>query len=358
MSNKVIKVGIAGFGRSGYGIHANWLKNDNEKFKIIAVADEIEERRKDAIDQFGCKVYSNHKELIKAGGFDLLVNATPSRFHVETTMSSLKKGYHVLSEKPSATTVKEFDLIVATAQKAGKVFYPFQNSRFYPFFQKMCKIINSGVLGEIVYVRSNWSGFGRRWDWQTMQDQIGGNLWNTGPHPVDQLIVLFGEGTPEVHCKMYANHYPFNGDANNFCLLTFTGKNKPVFELCLNSFQAFPQGDMYNISGTCGGLTGGPSGLKWKYFNPKDAPKQQMWEPWSLNRQYCSETLPWVNETWEYSDTNSNATGFSEMVRSLYSNLYDVLSKGAEPEIKLSQVRQQIYVMEEAHRQNPLPKRR
>jgi hypothetical protein len=115
---------------------------------------------------------------------------------------------------------------------------------------------------------------------------------------------------------------------------------------------------MYNISGTLGGLTGGPSGLKWKYFNPAEAPVQKMWEPWSLNRGYCGEILPWVNESWEYADTNSNNTGFSNMVKALYNDLYQVLVNGAEPEVKHEQVRRQIYVMEEAHRQNPLPRRK
>ena len=46
------------------------------------------------------------------------------------------------------------------------------------------------------------------------------------------------------------------------------------------------------------------------------------------------------------------------MVKSLYNDLYEVLVNGAEPEIKHEQVRRQIYVMEEAHRQNPLPKRK
>jgi hypothetical protein len=34
-----------------------------------------------------------------------------------------------------------------------------------------------------------------------------------------------------------------------------------------------------------------------------------------------------------------------------------VLTKGAAQEITLDQVRRQVYVMEEAHKQNPLPTR-
>ena len=44
----------------------------------------------------------------------------------------------------------------------------------------MQEVIASGVLGEIVHIRSSWSGFQRRWDWQTRQDLWGGSLLNTG----------------------------------------------------------------------------------------------------------------------------------------------------------------------------------
>jgi predicted dehydrogenase len=354
---KVIKVGIGGFGRSGCGIHANWLKNDPEKYQIVAVADELPERRQDAVDMFGCEVYSDYKEMLEKADFDLFVNATPSRFHVEAAIAGLESGHDLLNEKPAAKTLADFDRIVAAAKKSGKVFYPFQNSRFYPFFQKMLEIVESGVLGELVYIRSNWSGFARRWDWQTLQEEWGGNLLNTGPHPVDQAVVLFGEDYPEVFCKMFADH-PSGGDAENFCEVVLHGKGKPTIEVVLNSFQAYPQGDMYNISGTCGGLTGGPSGLKWKYFKPEDNPAPKMWHPWSENRGYCSEQLSWHEETWEYNDKNSNETGFSGMVRALYNNLYEVLVNGVEPAIKIEQVRRQIHVMEQAHAQNPLPKRK
>jgi predicted dehydrogenase len=355
--SKVISVAIGGFGRSGFGIHANWLKNDPEKFKIVAVADQIAERRQDAVEMFGCEVFNDYRDMLENVKCDLFVNATPSRLHVEATLMGFEKGFNVLTEKPSATNLADFDKIVAASKKAGKLLYPFQNSRFYPFFRKIQEIIKSGVLGELVYIRSNWSGFARRWDWQTLQEELGGNLLNTGPHPVDQAVVLFGDKYPEVFCRMFADH-PSGGDAENFCVTTLYGEDCPTIEVVLNSFQAYPQGDMYNISGTCGGLSGGPSGLKWKYFKPEDNPPPALWENWSENRGYCSETLSWHEESWEYNDKNSNETGFSGMVRSLYNNLYDVMANGAEQIIKLEQVRRQIHVMEQSHLQNPLPKRK
>ena len=126
----------------------------------------------------------------------------------------------------------------------------------------MQEVIASGVLGEIVHIRSSWSGFQRRWDWQTRQDLWGGSLLNTGeaahsllpsqgmytlstrlcrhsvdirscvydaalivaalagPHAVDQALCLFGwDRTPEVFCRMDSRMHGFEGDAENHCTL-------------------------------------------------------------------------------------------------------------------------------------------
>ena len=349
-----IRVGIGGLGRSGYGIHAEYLKDDPD-FRVVAAADELPERRKDAQERFGCRTYRSYAEMLAAGGFELFVNATPSRFHVEASLAGLEAGYHVLSEKPSATTLAEFDRITAAAEEHGVLFFPFQNSRFYPYFRKIREVIASGVLGEIICIRSNWSGFARRWDWQPLQRECAGNLLNTGPHPVDQAVVLFGDAYPEVFCRMAAYHFDFGGDADNFCALTLYGKGRPTIEVQVSSFLAYPQGEQYNIQGTCGGLSGGPAELRWKYFDPKSAPKHTLWKPWSFDRQYCSETLDWQEESWRFAEASSNANGFVSLSRGVYRNLYGVLRNGAGREITLEQVRRQIFVMEEAHRQNPLP---
>ena len=120
LSGKTIRVGIAGQGRSGYCIHANWLKQAGDLFQITAVADQLQERRDDAQKEFGAKTYSDWRELVKAGGFDLFINALPSPLHVTATIKALKADYHVVCEKPMAANVADFDLMVATAKKNRK----------------------------------------------------------------------------------------------------------------------------------------------------------------------------------------------------------------------------------------------
>jgi predicted dehydrogenase len=356
MGRKVLKVGIGGYGRSGRNIHSAWLKQAPGKYKIVAVADELPERRKDAVDDFGCRVYKDHSELLKnEKELDLYINALPSFLHASGTIEALKAGNNVVCEKPTAANVRDFDRVVAAAEKAGKLYAPFQNSRFYPFFKKIREVLDSGVLGDILHIRSVWGGFGRRWDWQTLQEFGGGNLLNTGPHPMDHAIILFGDKQPKVFCRMKSIQ-PFGGDAEDFCSVTLYGDaSDPVIEVLLSSYLAYPLGDMYNISGTLGGLAGGPDGLRWKYFDPEKAPKQKLWPKWSDNRGYCSEKLPWVTRSWKRPKTKLN--DFNLNCKSFYNNIYDVLVNGGELVVKPEEVRRQVKAIEECHKQNPLPKR-
>ncbi len=351
MSDKVYRVGIAGQGRSGFDIHAAWLRKAAAQYKIVAVADNLSERREQAAKELGCRTYVDYHELIADKELDLFVNALPSNLHPKGTIEALKGGHNVVCEKPLATKVKDFDAVVAQAKKSKRLFAPFQNSRFALHFRKIQEILASGKLGRLVHARISFSGFARRWDWQTKQELWGGNLNNTGPHPMDHAIVLFGEKPPKVFCRMKSEIGSL-GDADDFCAVTLYGKlDQPVVEVLVSSYQAFPQGDSYNINCTLGGITGGVAGLKWKYYDPAKAPAQKLAAGWSDKRGYCREDLPWVEESWTPESTDL----FGVTSRAFYNNIHDVLSGRGGLVVKPAEVRRQIAAIEECHRQNKLP---
>jgi len=352
--SQVIGVGIAGYGRSGCNIHAHWLREVGDRYRIVAVADQLAERRADAVRDLCCDVYDDYAGLLGHPDVDVFVNALPSFLHTRVTVDALMAGHNVVSEKPAALGVVDFDRMTTAAAEAGRVLAFFQNSRFYPFFEKMREVIDSGVLGDILHIRTVWGGFGRRWDWQTLQKNGGGNLNNTGPHAMDHAVMLFGNREPRVFCQMRSIQ-PFGGDADDLCAVTLYGQGAPLVEVLISSYLVYPLGDMYNVSGTHGGLAGGPDGLRWRYFDPATAPDHALWQPWSQDRQYCREELEWVEETWEPKPSELDA--FQQNSRAFYANLYDVLTESAELVVKPSEVRRQIAVIEECHRQNPLPRR-
>ena len=352
MSKQILRVGILGQGRSGHSIHYRWLREAPKQFQIVAVADQMRERVKEAKEEFGAKTYRDYRDLVKDDSLelDLVVNSLPSFLHPKGTIAALEAGCHVVCEKPAAKTVTDFDQMVETARRNKKLLLPFQNSRFQPAFKKMQDVIASGKLGKIVYIRSNWSGFARRWDWQTRQEYWGGNLLNTGPHPMDHAVLLFGNKTPNVFCRQ-ASENPF-GDADNFSMVVLYGKDAPTVEVVISSFQAYPQGETYNVCGEFGGLTGGAGGLTWKYFNPAKAPAHKFKGEWSDKRSYCGEKLKWIEKTWSPPEGEL----FQTLSKAFYDNAYDIIVNKAKRVIKLPEVRRQVAVLEECARQNRLPK--
>jgi predicted dehydrogenase len=348
MAKRIIRVGIIGQGRSGYDIHAKHLATD-KKYKIVAVAEPLADRRAQAEQEFGAATYADYREMIRRDDLDLVVNSTPSHLHVPVSLDILASGHNVLCEKPLARRAAEVDKLIAASKKAGKLLAIFQQSRFAPYFEQVKKVIDSGVLGRVVMIKAAFNGFGRRWDWQTLQEYNGGNLLNTGPHPLDQALQLFGPTMPKVTCLM--DRALTFGDAEDHVKLLLSGEGRPTIDFEISSCCPYPL-YTYQVYGTRGGLTGNTSEMKWKYYDLRRAPKRQLIREPLPNRQYCSETLKWTEKTWTTPKNKSNL--FSYMSGQFYAHLYKTLTEGAPLVITPEQVRQQIAVIEECHRQNPL----
>jgi len=360
---KKVRVAIIGQGRSGRDIHGAYLKTDG-RFQIMAAVDLLEERRKRAAEEYHCDVYTDYHDLFKRRDLDLIVNATYSHMHAPVSLEILKAGYNVLCEKPLAPKVKQVDRLIAAARKSGKVCAIYQQARFAPYFTQVQKVIQSGVLGRIVQISIAFNGFSRRWDWQTLQERNGGSLANTGPHPLDQALQLFGAGLPKVTCFMDRTDNSL-GDAEDHVKAILSGRGHPTIDMEVSCCCAYPC-FIYNIYGTRGGMKGTSSSMEWKYFKLSEAPKQKLIKGplFKADRtpDYCGESLTWHTGSWPAApDAKSKQAGYSAaaaptqggMTGQYYTMLYNTLTRGTPLKITLEQVRRQIAVIEECRRQNP-----
>ncbi|MDD3927206.1 MAG: Gfo/Idh/MocA family oxidoreductase [bacterium] len=349
---KKIRVGIIGQGRSGRDIHDHSFRDIvPDKYQVVAVADPIEERCRRATAEFGYATYTDYREMLKRDDLDLIVNASPSHLHVPVTMEVLDAGFNVLTEKPLARKAADVDMLIQKAEATGKLFAVFQQSRFAPYYLQVNKVIDSGLIGRIVMIKMAFNGFARRWDWQTLQEMDGGNLLNTGPHPLDQALHFIGrDAMPQVLCLMDRTDNTF-GNAEDHVKLIMHRQGKPIVDLEISSCCAYPL-YTYQVYGTHGGLTGNMTHIDWKYFNPEEAPQQALSGEPLPGPSYCSEQLTWHEENWDLPADEADL--FNTMGKRFYDNLYDALINGAPLEVAPCQVRQQVAVIEECHRQNRL----
>ncbi len=349
---KQIRLALLGQGRSGRDIHGLHLKKDTERFKVVAVVDQMPIRRERAAEEYGCDVYADYKEILSRDDIDLVVNALPSNLHFEVTKDLLENGFNVLCEKPFVPTVEEYDILVSIAESKNLKLLVFQQSRFANYFLKVKEVIASGVLGRIVHVGVQFNGFARRWDWQCCLDLNGGNLANTGPHPLDQALNIldYYDGMPQVFCHMdRCNTF---GDAEDYCKLILKAPDRPIIDLDISSCDAYPA-YTYKVEGTRGTLKGNMAHIDWKYFKEEEAPKQQLIRESLTSGEeklpaYCVESLKWYEEAWD----GDPQAPFIAAVQTYYDQVYALFTEGREHDIKLYQVRQQLAIIREAHRQN------
>jgi predicted dehydrogenase len=351
-NGKRIRVGIAGQGRSGRDIHGRYLSRDPERYRIVAVADPLADRRERAAREYGCDTVPDYRDLLARDDLDLIVNALPSHLHVPGSLEMLERGgvAAVLCEKPLAARAADVDRLNDAAARSGRLLTVFQQWRFAPAFRKLREIIASGVLGRIVQVNLRMTGFARRWDWQTLRENHGGALLNTGPHPLDMALRLLDtDGMPAVFCVM--DKATSLGDAEDHVKLILRADDRPLIDIEISSCRAYGE-KTFTVYGTQGGLQGDAGRLDWRCFAPAEASAPSLiTEPLSApdgTPSYCRETLPWREQSWEAPAND----GPDPAVAGYYAALHRTLAEGAPPEVTLPQIRQQITVIEECHRQN------
>jgi predicted dehydrogenase len=310
------------------------------------------ERRTMAEKELGCSVLADYRELFGKTDIDFVVNAGFSSHNFYSTLDLLEHGFNVLCEKPIARDTAQVNELIEKQKKTGKMLAAFHQSRFAPHFEQLKKVIDSGVLGKIIQISVWHNNYLRRWDNQTLREFGGGNLNNIGSHPLDQILNLMDYNeNPNVLCKM--DRVNTAGDAEDYVKLILTAPGKPVVDLEVSSCDAYPL-VYYKVQADSGGLTGNMKEIKWRWFlkdeNPMKELKREPINDAEGNPVYCSENLKWYEDSWSL----DVSLDYSYPTSKLYETVRQHLLNGKPLEITLEKVRQQIWIVEEAHRQNPV----
>jgi 2-alkyl-3-oxoalkanoate reductase len=150
-----MRVGIIGAGEiSGY--HIDGLKSI-EEVEIVGICDIDVAKAVSLGDKNQIKnVFTDFKEMILKVEPDVVHVLTPPKFHSEMAIDALKRGCHVVVEKPMALSVSDAELMVTAARSAGKRLCVCEMYHFDPVVQRARKEILKGTIGRIIYAESYW----------------------------------------------------------------------------------------------------------------------------------------------------------------------------------------------------------
>ncbi len=100
------------------------------------------------------KLYKDYRRMLEDPSIDAVVIGTPDHWHCLTCVDSLAAGKHVYVEKPLANSVEECRLMVAAAEKSGKIVQVGQWQRSGNHYDAAIRFVRSGRLGNIRLVKT------------------------------------------------------------------------------------------------------------------------------------------------------------------------------------------------------------
>lgn len=194
MSRK-IKLGIIGIGNMGSSHAKNILNGKCPDFELAAVAEINAGRVEWAKTELSADIryFAAAEEMLDSGLIESCMVCVPHYGHPKYAVECLRRGIHVMVEKPAGVYTKQVREMNAEAEKhPGTVFAMMFNQRTNPVYQKMRELVQSGAYGRIR--RTNWlitnwyrpQCYYDSGDWRaTWSGEGGGVLLNQCPHNLD-----------------------------------------------------------------------------------------------------------------------------------------------------------------------------
>lgn len=182
-----IKLGIIGFGGMG-----KWHAENAPRagVEIAAVCDIEEEKQQDALKK-GYKLYTTADELLADKEVNTVILTVPNYLHKEMCIKAAKAGKNVITEKPAAMNVQEFDEMEAACKEAGVFFTAHQNRRWDRDMLMVKKAYDENMLGNIFTIESKLhSGNGYMHEWHIYKKYGGGMIYDWGVHLIDQILFM------------------------------------------------------------------------------------------------------------------------------------------------------------------------
>jgi predicted dehydrogenase len=269
--------------------------------RLIACSDLNISNSKKLAHQFGAIAIQDWRRLIEIPELDLIIIATSHDALVDIALASIEAGKHVLIEKPAARSSQELKRLISASSSAKvKVRVGF-NHRFHRSLQKAKLIIDSGELGDLMFLRARYGHGGRigyEKEWRANPNLSGGGeMLDQGTHLIDLSRWFMGD-FPVVQGFAHTYYWKMPVEDNGFMLLK-TKKNQiaSLHVSCtewknLFSMEIYGKDGKLELSGL-----GGSYGLE-KLTHYKMLP--QMGPPETTSWEYPMADNSWAAEMEEF----------------------------------------------------------
>lgn len=195
---RALLVGAGGMGQA-------WAKNlgQYDQVQLVGWADIRPDAAAEAAEQLRIAGVSTGTDLARMLAElrpDFLVDVTVPEAHHDVTLLALGAGVPVLGEKPMASSLAQARAMVATSERAGKLYMVSQSRRYDARLHALRQLIGErvgalGILNSDFYIGAHFGGF---------RDQIASPLLlDMAIHTLDAARFLSGTDPVAVYCDEF-----------------------------------------------------------------------------------------------------------------------------------------------------------
>ena len=188
-----LKIGILGMGNEGRMFARRILAGECPEVELVAVCDHNPAQLAFVEENYPNLVrFATKEEMYDSGLCEGIIIAVPHYDHPGFAMEIMRRGLHVMVEKPAGVYTKQVREMNEEAKKHDVVFGMMFNQRTNCVYRKMRELVQSGKYGNIR--RTNWlitnwyrpQAYYDSGDWRaTWSGEGGGVLMNQCPHQLD-----------------------------------------------------------------------------------------------------------------------------------------------------------------------------
>lgn len=285
-----IRLGMVGGGNDAFigGVHRIAARLD-DKFELVAGAlSSTPEKSRESGEALGLdRVYDDFRQMAirearLKSGIEAVSIVTPNHVHYAAAREFLKRGIHVICDKPLTSTLGDAKKLVKAAENSGALFILTHNYTGYPMVRQAREMVANGEIGKIRVVQVEYPQ-----DWLTEQQDFkqaewrtdpersgtGGSTGDIGTHAYNIACFVTGLKAESLAADLQAFVPGRRVDDNAHVLLRFVGGARGM----LWSSQVAPGNEnalRLRVYGEKGGLEWAQEDPNYLWFTPYGEPKR------------------------------------------------------------------------------------
>lgn len=329
----MLSIAFIGFGNSVVNYHLPYLgrqANIHVKSIFRRAEDRIGDTEREG---YYPDIYftTNLDEVMNDSEIELIVICTHADSHDYYARLALAHHKHILVEKPFASTYQEAKDIFDLAKSYNLIAMPNQNRRYDGDFLTLKKVLERGVLGDIIEIQSHYDYFQPQ---RAHQEFF--LLYTMAVHTIDQLYSLYG--APQyIHYDVRSIYFP--GETDDYIDIDFHYDTfKTTVKCSLSVKLDYPK---FIVHGTKGSF------IKYSSGHQSQAPKSAGATVVSFEQEDESNwgTLAYIDEEGKehLERVPSEVTDYGL----LYQQLHDAISYGKDKPIQDHEVLAVLRILEQ-----------